>query len=210
MAVPSLTSLTILSLASKNFVASGSGAAANVGSLLEANGDIVLGTGSTATGWVQIKNTGGLTVGSGEIEIEFYMKLNNLSGATQRYEIYVGLGNDTFSSSEFTDGCYFKYSDNINSGNFQVVCANGGVRTINNTTVAPATSYDVYRIVVNADGTSVSFYKNGVEVAGSPIATNIPTTVYPIFKIVKSVGTTSRSISLDYCKLIQTLTTPRS
>ena len=167
-------------------------------------------TGSTTTGSASIFNNQKSTFGNGSYECEFRLKIEDLSTSSQRFTLYIGFG--TSFTTEPTDGAYFVYSDNINSGNWQAKTASSSSRTTaNSSTAVVADAWIKLKIVVNAAGTSVSFYVDGVEIANSPITTNIPTSTFFDLGmgVVKSVGSTNRFIYLDYVSENIELTTPR-
>lgn len=156
--------------------------------------------------------TGPFILGGGVLTLQFYIKLPALSIITARYIVMFGLG-DTFLTAGTTDqvnGCYFSYSDSVNSGNWSVKTASASTRTTGSTSTAADTSWHVYKIVVNAAATSVAYYIDGVQVANSPLTTNIPTTaIGPFVSIIETIGTTSNTVDVDLFTLNLPLTTPR-
>jgi hypothetical protein len=119
----------------------------------------------------------GIVAGGGTITIQWLCKLPVLSDATNRYTARIGLTNLFATTSDPTKGCWFQYVDNVNSGNWQIKSA-GAATTTANTSTAADTNWNNFKIVINAGNTSVSFYINNVEVANSPIATNLPNAVF--------------------------------
>jgi hypothetical protein len=120
------------------------------------------------------------------------------------------------------DGCYFRYSDNINGGKWQGICVNNGTTTTcdlmstSGTTVAASTWYRL-TVTVNSAGTSADFQVNGATSNGSgrcQVASNIPTatgreTAYANM-IIKTVGTgTARQLDIDYIDVLGQFGTPR-
>lgn len=105
------------------------------------------------------------------------------------------------------NGIWFQYTDNVNSGNWQINCENGGTTTTANTNTAVTTDWQHLQIVVNADASSVAFYVDGMEVDNSPIVTNIPANpINPACRM--STGVTN--INLDLCVMTYELTTSRA
>lgn len=152
-----------------------------------------------------------IILGSGAVNVNWVIKVATLSSTSPRYTLYVGLG-DTFSGGDMANGVYFKYSDNLNSGNWVGNTAAGGSRNTANSAVAVINSAFVnLGITVNAAGTSASFLVNGVEIANSPIAATIPTLpVVPTVRVTASVGTAAaNSVLIDLFYMTITLTTPR-
>ena len=89
-------------------------------------------------------------------------------------------------------GIYFQATD---TGNWQAV-TNDGTATTSDTGVAQATTFKRFEYLINAAGTSVAFYIDGVLVATH--TTNIPTTgLKPIFYIKTTEGV-AKSLDMDY------------
>ncbi len=147
--------------------------------------------------------TGSIQVGGGQIEINYVLKLSALSVAGNRYN-YCGLG----LVAPFS-GIYFTYSDNVNSGNWQIVCSKVSVGTTTTNTSTPAgTGYVNLGIIINAAGTSVEFTIDGSSV-GTIATANIPTAaISPIVSFVRSSGALPAAL-VDLFVLKKTLTTQR-
>lgn len=169
-------------------------------------------TGTTTTGYSYLAGTS-FAVSGGAWECEWLIKIEDLSIAAQRFNIYCGVGDDGGLGAEPQSGFYFHYRDDVNSGNWVGKTANAASRSSANSTDAVAA--DVWiklKVAINAGATSVSFYYNGVEIDNSPLATNIPastTGLFPYFAIVKTAGTTERIAYADYMSLSGTLTSAR-
>ena len=137
--------------------------------------------------------------GNGELIFEIALKLTTLSSSSERYIVTVGFG-DVTASGDQVDGAYFRYSDNLQSGNWERCTANNSTRTQQSTGVAVTTSWTRLRVVMNSAGTQVDFYIDGTS-AGS-ITTNIPTGAGRefgvLFKLEKTVGNTARQMRVDY------------
>ena len=110
------------------------------------------------------------------------------------------------------DGAYFLY-DRLGTGtNWQAVTSAASTRTTANTglTAAAGTFVD-FKIVVDAAAGNVFFYTNSVIAVTN--SANIPKTsgaaFGPLMSIVKSAGTTSRAVTLDWWYMRQDFTTPR-
>lgn len=136
------------------------------------------------------------------------INMNQLSDATNRYIIRVGLITAAYNSNP-ASGIFFRYSDNVNSGKYECVCRNANVETVINTTIAPAisTNWDKLEWRINAAGTSVEFFINNV--SQGTIATNIPTTTYLLmwFVLHKVSGASSQLMDIDayYFKITRTI-----
>lgn len=151
----------------------------------------------------------GFIVGGGEITLQWYAKLGILSDATNGYVCRIGFG--TAVTGSVTNGMYFQYSHISNSGNWQLENGQASSYTTVNTTTAADTNWHIFKIVINAAGTSVAFYIDGVEVTNSPLTTKIPTlAVSPYFSCTGFVGTVQAStMFVDLFTLRQVLTTSR-
>lgn len=175
-------------------------------------GAIEVQTGTTNAGMsVLSKGSANFSLGRGNtFKLRMRSALKNLSDGTERYTVYQGFG-DSIGSVEHTNGAYFRYSDSVNGGRWQAVVRDGGVETSADTGVAADLLYSIFEIRVNSGATSVAFYINGVLVA--TLAANIPSGATDYlglnFKILKSVGTTSRSFVMDWYDLLITRTVAR-
>lgn len=174
-------------------------------------------TNPSASQSVAIATTDGTTaaifpfvMGGGAFNLNWVVDLGTLSNGTNRYIVYVGLGFANGSPiTEPTNGIYFTYSDNVNSGNWVAKTASAGTRTTVNSSVAGSTSFVNLGIQVNASATSVTFTIDGTAFGSS--TTNIPTVAIPIaFSGVATSGTyPSGTQALDIVYYTQILTTPR-
>lgn len=163
-------------------------------------GVLSLNSGTNAAGraCIFLSNTA-LTFSGGVWVYDAYVRTPTLSDGTQTYKIYAGFG-DVTGAGNMVDGVYFSYSSGELAGNWAINTANNSARTQGDSNIPATTSFTRLRFVVNAAGTSVTFFIGNAN-AGT-ITTNIPTTTArvcgPIFKIEKSNGTTSRSLEVDY------------
>lgn len=161
------------------------------------------GEGSLLTYWGSV-TSGSVVLGGGTTTFETAIQIPTLSTGAQRFVLTIGL--------YATDAIYFQYQDNLNSGQWQLITTNAGVTTTTNTTSAPVagTWYDL-RFVVNAAASSVEFFINGSSVG--TITTNIPSGTSHQLRIFddisKLVGTTERTLLVDYIYFNQTFTAPR-
>jgi hypothetical protein len=156
-------------------------------------------TGTTTGGWAYLSannSSSNLFLGGGLTTFEVIEKLSALSDGTDTYLVTLGLINTQISTP--VNGVYFTYSHGTNSGNWTFNCTKASSTTSVDTGVAAsASAYQRLTWVMNSAGTSVQAYVNGVA-AGAAITTNIPiAALQPCFQIVKSAGTTSRTIFLD-------------
>lgn len=149
--------------------------------------------------------------GAGIYTINFFCKITTLSTSGQRFTVRFGY-TDTVGSGSLpvSNGCWFEYADNVNSGNWQVKCMSNSTATTANTSTAVDTNWHKFTIQVNANATSVAFYIDDVQVSNSPITTNIPLNpVYPTWTIKKSAGSTARTFQFDWYDHTVNLTNPR-
>lgn len=191
---------------------SGTGAASSVTSNPDAStmGTALLTTGTTATGRCALRAIGTcFRLDQGVAYFSTRIRLPNLSNATNRYVIRVGFG-DT-DTADHVDGAYFEYDDAA-SALWRVKTASNSVRTTTPTaiTVAANTWYRL-EVEVNATGTEAKFYIDGTLVATH--TANIPVgsgrDVGAGAFLIKSVGTTARTVMLDWMAIRFKLTTPR-
>lgn len=165
-------------------------------------GLLTFSTGSTATGRAGTGsgNTDAFVFGTRpHVFSTAVLLVTNLSTSTERYSMEVGFMDSL--TGAFTNGAYFSYTDNVNSGNWLCTCSNGTGSTSVDSTIAAATgTWFRLEIEVNAAGTSVVFKINGTTRA--TITTDIPTTTSNRLGLAvqqrKSVGTSSRSSRCDY------------
>jgi hypothetical protein len=182
-------------------------------------------TGTTATGYATMINEGYVgkqfVFGGGTWVFETFINVEILSDATNRFRFVTGFGDHPTNASE-GNAAIFTYDEGgtqngtIASPNWQCVTSVSSVRTLTTTTTAVSVNtWTKLRIEVNAAGTSVTFYINGILVATH--TTNIPTFISAANNrgfnvkqsIKKSIGTTNRSVFCDYLLYENNLTTLR-
>lgn len=169
-------------------------------------------TGTTATGETHIYKGGGggtnsLFFGGHALILKFRIAPQVLSDGTDTYSCTWGFG-EQLGIKDQTNGAYFTYTHGTNAGKWQAVTASAATRTTTDTGVAAVTTFSIFEIRVNQAGTSVTFYIDGTLVATN--TTNIPTATTGVLgQIVKSLGTTSRKLSIDWASLNVTRTTAR-
>lgn len=160
-------------------------------------------TGSTATGrscHCYIEGSS-ISFGSAAWRSAGTLKIPVLSDGTQTFTVTFGF-QDTFTSGNSVDGAYFRYTHSVNSGKFECVTRSNSSETATDSGVTAAgNTWLSYRIEVAADGTSVAFYIDGTLVQTH--TTNIPIAstraVGYGHNIVKSLGTTARTLVTDCC-----------
>lgn len=173
-------------------------------------GVVELTTQTSSSSYAQITFGAYFQVGGGVITHNAYYKIPTLSTSGQRFTIYLGYFVGNGSGGVGTDAIYFQYSDNVNSGNWQIKTTSSSTTTTANTSTAADTNWHKFSIIINAAGTSVAFYIDDVQVANSPITTNIPSVpISTACMITKSVGTTARTLQFDWYDQTVNLTNPR-
>lgn len=174
-------------------------------------------TGSTATGRTSPGTSStACAFGGGSWVYEIEIKLTTLSTVTERYQLVLGF-HDIQNAANQTDAIAFVYDEggvstgSAASANWQTLTASNTARTFTTTSTAVATGWVNLRIEVNAAGNSVTFYVNGTSVATH--TTNIPTGTSRVtgfgYLLIKSIGTTARTMDVDYIFCEQDLTTNR-
>jgi hypothetical protein len=156
--------------------------------------------------------TSTFVLGNGEVTCQWVFKLTQLSTVAQTFKIRVGLldSNKFLGTGAVNNGVYFEYTNAVNSGNWTINCANGGTTTTANTSTAASTNFINAKVIVNAAGTSASFYIDGTQVANSPIATNLPPgSLNFCIYFVKTNGSNAVTMDIDLLILNWTMTTPR-
>lgn len=167
-------------------------------------------TGTTATGRAGlIGNTTGILFGGGVWSFSTTLQIANLSDAIETYTYRVGFVDSV--SGESVDGVFFRYTNSVNSGNWQGVTRSNNSETVLNSGVAASTSIVTLGIVINANGSLATFFINGVSIG--TISTTIPTangrqTSFGSV-IIKSLGITARIIDIDRILVSALLTNNR-
>lgn len=133
-----------------------------------------------------------------------------VSSLAERYTVTTGFNTTNDTIANFTNGCYFRYSDNVNSGNWQGVCEDGTESVCDTTTSVTADTWYRLTLIVNAAGTSVDFNIDGVNKC--TITTHIPSssTLLSFESLInKDTGTSARDFYLDYLSVRGQFSSPR-
>jgi hypothetical protein len=150
---------------------------------------------------------------------ETSINIFTLSNLANRFRIVCGFGLTTSTFASDGTGVFFTYDEGATqngtaaSPNWQCVTTVSNVRTVTTTAVPVVISaWLKLRIEINATATSAAFFINGTLVATH--TTNIPNTLSPFgvvqkTGIVKTTGTGSVGMYIDYILYESTLTTPR-
>jgi hypothetical protein len=177
-------------------------------------GILELTTGTTTTGSAAIitgyNSLQHILFGEGVYTIEADLYITNLSTVTEAYTLRFGFGDSN--SGDEVDGAYFEYTNVGSTPNWYKCAASNSTRTKTDTAIAAvAGAWTRLKVVVNAAGTSVEYFINGVSVG--VLTTNIPTGVNretsEVYSVVKSAGTTPRLFNIDWAWLHIDLTTSR-
>lgn len=154
--------------------------------------------------------TSKIFLSGGLLSYQTAVYIPQLASSSQNFICWTGLG-DTSNSDEHIDGVYFEYNRN-NSLNWVCKTSTDSIRTSVTTNVAvePSTWFNL-AFISNADGTEITFLINRNIVA--TVTTNIPNaidrTCSPNYKILKTNGSISRSMILDFFYLRKIFTNLR-
>jgi hypothetical protein len=168
-------------------------------------GAISLSTGTMTGRAAMLSHTAAVRPGGGALTITWRFQMPTLLDGTETGAIYIGYGDGLGVAP--TDGVYL-YWDNTQA-NFRCKTRSNGVETDTDSTIPPvAATWYVIEIIINALATSVTFNLYNAD-RSSLLATktnvaNIPTGAGRetglLANILKSGGTTARTLSLDYCR----------
>jgi len=155
--------------------------------------------------------------GSSSISVETYCTIETLSTVTERFFTYFGYSTPSNWQSP-SNAIGFTYDEGgvlfyggIATTNWKCITRSGGTVT-NTTTSIPVVAGQWYklRIDVNNTGDTIQFYINGVLVATHTTNVPAPTTQLSIISlIVKTIGTTARTMQTDYFNYEEIFTNPR-
>jgi len=204
-----------------NIVISTSGGAVTTFTTPTANrqGIIELSTSTSATARSYIATSRDATaqsmvLGGGRILYETSVQVPTLSTSGERFAFVSGF-TATMNNITIQNGAAFLYDEggvapgSAASANWQVLTASGGSRTYTTTsTTVTAGQWYKLQVIVNAAATSVGFYIDGTLVHTE--TSTIPSVAIGFAnQIVKSNGTTARSVLVDYVYLKQKYTTAK-
>lgn len=181
-----------------------SGALGTVNPTATKPGGYSLGTAASATGSVGVFYTktinSPISTNAAYMEMKAWVNIPTLSDATNAFTTDISI-NDINSNTTLlnNNSCGIRYTHSLNAGDWTCFCRdNAGGTTETDTNIAVVADTDVEWVIsMNRDNTEARFFKDGVFV--TRINTNMPadnTTVGPRVMILKSAGTTSRSIQL--------------
>ena len=199
---------------------SGAGAAAytgatdHVGGSLHVDGEWGMGTGTTSTGIAAFYRQPFTGFGGGTA-YEFEARITNgaLSTAGEEFQLTVGFGDAFNAAGQPVDCACFIYRRSTDGDFWVAATRSNSTETKTVTAVAPGgyAAMTIFRVSVNADGTSAVFSINGTTVATH--TTNIPTGASRLtgmgMKLEKVAGTTARYAYVDWFRLRKTRTAAR-
>jgi hypothetical protein len=180
----------------------------------------VLSTSTNATGRAWFGQGIGTTasimrMGGGRIILETSVRIPTLSDGTQRFQFLSGLSS-TNNSTSIGNGILFAYDEGgVSSGssasaNWQVATMLGGARTWTTTSV-PVVANQFYKLTIEINDacTSVVFKIDGTIVRTETLTLPSSTDIGLMTQIYKSIGTTARTVEVDYISFKQKFTTAR-
>ncbi|WP_407522658.1 hypothetical protein PDL71_15420 [Lacibacter sp. MH-610] len=127
---------------------------------------------------------------------------SHTSNSTDRFVFYAG-SRDVEQTDGTSNSIFWRYTDTLNSGNWQLVIVDGGGTTTINTSTAVDDS-TIYNLVVQKEPTFIRAFINGTKV-GEAVLTE-PATVFPVLMnaaIVKRSGTAERRFLIDKIRLYE-------
>lgn len=167
---------------------------------------------------VRTAGTGTFTFAQGTMRFFAYVQETAVSNSAANGYVAIAGFTDADANSggtAGTDGCFFRYSDNINSGKWQGVCEGANTESTVDTGITyTAGTMRQLAVVVNAAGTSVQFYVDGVATGAAITGANIPTGVGEStgcgMTVAREEGSTADTepIALDYMACQIDWTTP--
>ncbi len=128
------------------------------------------------------------------------LSVDVLSDGTNTYNLRCGWMDNSNPLGDPTNGVFFRCTDAVNSGNWQLVCRKSGSETSLNTNVGPVTSGSPAQsliIAISPNGAAAEGYIDGVSIG--VITTNVPNTANMGYytQIEKTAGTSARTLSLS-------------
>jgi hypothetical protein len=178
-------------------------------------GTIQMQTGTGTTGYAGMtlgpnNSSQVMQVGGGAITLLYVVKIDNLSTGTDTFQPFVGLTSNQGPGGLNTQYVVAFSGDSNAHTNWQCLTNNNGTVTLTDSGVAVGTGWTTLQLTINAGGTSVQFYINGTSVA--TVTSNLPATgntMSPQMWVLKSAGTTNRTMSCDIFWMFQALTSNR-
>ena len=168
-------------------------------------GNVILSPGSTTTGACGIKTTTGFSAGANTNTLSCNMILGYFDGVstvTDRFTVRMGFLDSI--TAEPSNGMYFRYVDNVNSGKWQFVTRAGGSETAVDTGLAGSSNFGIpFQILANKAGTACYWSVNNG--ALTQATANLPITNARPFawgaSVIKSTGTNAYTTHLGEVSL---------
>ncbi|MBI3889267.1 hypothetical protein HY312_01660 [Candidatus Saccharibacteria bacterium] len=140
--------------------------------------------------------TTNILINNGDWSYLSSIKLNTLSASGGIYTFRAGFLNAVSTAAEggITNGCYLRYTDGVNSGNWQGVCRSASTESTCNVAVAATTSWTTLNVTVSGNGTAATFTVN--DTSQCTITSNIPTVATSIGAMIQKAtgGTTVQTV----------------
>jgi hypothetical protein len=174
-------------------------------------GQLQLGTGTTTTGVAFIglsQNSAfqNIILGGGSITYIWVVKIDTLSNGTDTFSVSLGLGANT-SGGTRQNGVFF-YGDSNTTANWQCETVLASTANTFDSGVAISTAWTTLMCTINAGATLATFFINGSQV-GTTNSDFPIVSISPLIWILKSAGTTGRTINADLFYMFQNLTSNR-
>lgn len=188
---------------------SGTSAAATIGAVADPGGhpgicQCVTGVNSTGkAGVLTSANTVLLSSSTGTCYFRTDIRIPSLSDDTNTFVIRAGIATDN--SGDSANYVFFRYTHNVNAGNWQGCTrqASGTEATVDTGVPVVANTWVALQWIYDSSVPSVTFLVNGVSVG--TITTAIPNsagqTMQGNIYILKTTGGTSRTLEIDYAYL---------
>lgn len=157
---------------------------------------------ATASAGIGTAGVDNVVFGFAEHRFTAVCKIPTLSAAAQRFSVFIGFSDVRTTTG--TDSVCFYYNDSLNSGKWMAdIRSNSTTLGPFDTGITADTNWHRYEITVNAAGTSAAFYIDGnlVYTASSGIPTGTARATGVSTYIVKSIGTTARTLLTDMMSL---------
>lgn len=163
------------------------------------HGVLRFGGGFSGSRAVVYSENGWVWLGGSAVTVEFRVRIPVLSTATQRFTQYWGWMTGTTASGQPTDGVYFIYSDNINSGKLALrTVSASSVSTFDVGIIPTIDTWYKLKFSVIDGGSAVSVYLDDALIGRTSLTIPIGVAIHPVMKIEKNVGTTTRYVYTDW------------
>lgn len=168
-----------------------------------------LSTGANIAGDIGM-NIGSITAfvpGGGVLSFETVVRIPTLSDGTNTFRVQIGF-NDGTQVIPVNMGVYFSYIHSENSGKWRLAVNDAGSPSLSNTSVTVVAGIWVrLGLVFAADGTTCDGFIDGANIG--TVSVNPANAGSFGMGIVKTAGTSARTLDVDYIQVSQTLTTAR-